>query len=79
MRRLSSPRRALLAFRAALLLVWAGGCHHVAPYQREHLARRCMDTSKCEQLRSRFYAHVYDAREGAVATTDSAGGGCGCN
>ena len=73
-------RRAPLALAALLTLcAAAAGCRHVAPYEREHLARRCMDTSKCEQLRGRFYAHVYDAREGAMGTTDSAGGGCGCN
>jgi len=76
-------RRALLALAAGLTLMTLSaattGCRHVAPYEREHLARRCMDTSKCEQLRSRFYAHLYDAREGAMGTTDSAGGGCGCN
>jgi len=72
-------RRACLALAAALALLGVAGCRHVAPYEREHLARRCMDTSQCERLRARFQAHVYDAREGAMGTTDSAGGGCGCN
>jgi len=73
-----------LAVRAALVLAFALvtsllGCSHVAPYQREHLARPGMDTSERESMRSHFYAHVYDAREGAMGTSDSAGGGCGCN
>ncbi len=72
-------RRALFVLAAGLLLCGVTGCRHVAPYEREHLARRCMDTSQCERLRARFQAHVYDAREGAMGTTDSAGGGCGCN
>jgi len=66
--------------RAALaLLLMLAGCTHVAPYQRETLAKPTMDTTEREALRNRFYAHVYDAREGAMGTTDSAGGGCGCN
>jgi hypothetical protein len=79
MSRSSSTRRASLALCAAVLLSALAGCRHVAPYEREHLSRRCMDVSQCERLRTRFYAHVYDAREGAIGTTDSAGGGCGCN
>lgn len=82
MHRSSSTRRALgalFALAALVVLTCAAGCRHVAPYERELLARRCMDTSQCERLRARFQAHVYDAREGAMGTTDSAGGGCGCN
>jgi hypothetical protein len=71
-------------FSRALVLVAlacafsALGCSHVAPYQREHLAKPTMDVKR-EELRGRFYAHVYDAREGALGNTDSPGGGCGCN
>lgn len=80
MPRSSPTRRAALALATSLLALCAlAGCRHVAPYEREHLSRRCMDTSQCERLRTRFYAHVYDAREGAMGTTDTAGGGCGCN
>lgn len=61
------------------LAAFATACSHVAPYEREYLAQPGMDTEERERLRRKFYAHVYDAREGAMGTTDSAGGGCGCN
>lgn len=61
-----------------LCALGATGCGHVAPYQREQLAKPTMDVKR-EELRGRFYAHVYDAREGAIGNTDSPGGGCGCN
>jgi hypothetical protein len=55
------------------------GCGHVSPYEREHLSRPCMDRSERDAAKGRFVAHVYDAREGAMGTTENAGGGCGCN
>ncbi len=61
---------------AALLAL--AGCAHVAPYEREHLARSGMATER-EELGEHFIAHVQDAREGAAGRSDSAGGGCGCN
>lgn len=61
------------------LLAVLCGCQHVAPYDREYLARPGMDVKQREAQRSQFYAHVYDAREGAMATSEHAGGGCGCN
>jgi len=64
-----------LSFALALL----AGCTHVAPYEREYLARPSIDTEKREALRSKFYAHVYDAREAAMGGAEHAGGGCGCN
>ena len=68
---------ALTVVLAALIV--AAGCGHVAPYEREHLAKPTMDTTKREALRNKFYAHVLDAREGAMGSSDNAGGGCGCN
>ena len=64
-----------------LVLIGGGlvGCGHVSPYEREYLSRPCMDRSERDAARGRFVAHVYDAREGAMGTTESAGGGCGCN
>ena len=67
-----------------MLLVWAAlgllaGCQHVAPYEREYLARPGMDVRQREAVRSKYYAHVADSREGGMATSDEAGGGCGCN
>ena len=73
---LSLVRTAVLT---AVLAAVVGGCSHVAPYQREQLAKPTMDTAKREAQRNKFYAHVYDAREGAMGSSDNAGGGCGCN
>ena len=64
---------------AAVLLLALAGCSHVAPYEREYLAKPGMDTREREALRNRFLAHVYEAREGAMPGGDHAGGGCGCN
>lgn len=62
-----------------VLSAWLVGCGHVSPYEREHLSRPCMDRSERDAAKGRFVAHVYDAREGAMGTTENAGGGCGCN
>lgn len=71
--------RARARWRTLLLMCTAlGGCAHVAPYEREHLARPGMATER-EELCEHFPAHVQDSREGAGGRTDSAGGGCGCN
>jgi len=61
-----------------LLLLLAFACATVQPYEREHLARPGMDTSR-EAGADRFYAHVRESREGALPETDNPGGGCGCN
>lgn len=53
-------------------------CTHVAPYQREDLAKPGMDISK-EANQGVFQAHWQDAREGAPGGHSSTGGGCGCN
>jgi hypothetical protein len=75
----ASLKRALLvAWLAACAAVFCG-CTHVAPYQRENLARHGMDVKEREALRSQFYAHVFESREGAMPTSEHAGGGCGCN
>jgi hypothetical protein len=69
----------LFAAAAVLLLLVLPACTHVAPYEREHLARPGMDPKEREALRTKFYAHVYEAREGAMPGEEHAGGGCGCN
>jgi hypothetical protein len=71
--------RSLLISVIVLASAVATGCSHVSPYEREHLARPSMDRKERDAARNRFYAHLYDAREGATGTTDNAGGGCGCN
>lgn len=55
------------------------GCQHVAPYEREYLARRSMDVSAREARTAGFESHVHEAREGGGGGGDTAGGGCGCN
>lgn len=68
---------ALLALTALVALV-AAGCTHVAPYEREYLAKPGMDRKR-EALAEEFESHVHDSREAAVGSSDSTGGGCGCN
>jgi hypothetical protein len=63
----------------ALALTLLAGCRHVAPYEREQLARPTMDHKNREAQRAQFQHHVYESREGAMPTSEHAGGGCGCN
>jgi hypothetical protein len=63
----------LLALASALV-----GCVHVAPHEREHLARASMDP-KTEQGEAAFQAHLRESREGATSSYGASGGGCGCN
>ncbi len=71
--------RARTAVAAGLaLLCLAAGCVHVAPYEREHLARPSMDFSR-EGREIAFRSHVHESREGAMGGNGAAGGGCGCN
>jgi hypothetical protein len=75
-------RRRVRAWALASLAIVAvnlSGCAHVAPYERGELSRPGMDVQQREALRGSFYKHVYDSREGAMATSEHAGGGCGCN
>jgi hypothetical protein len=67
--------------RILVTLFWLvlGGCTHVRPYEREYLAHPGMDLKR-EALATEFEAHAHDAREGAIGgSSDSTGGGCGCN
>ncbi|MCB9604068.1 MAG: DUF4266 domain-containing protein [Sandaracinus sp.] len=75
----SHSRRRVVArlFLVAGMVVGAG-CVHVAPYEREDLARPGMDTER-ESAEMGFQAHVHDSREGATGGAGSTGGGCGCN
>lgn len=71
-----------LLFLASLSVVAAlvgAGCAHVAPYEREALSARTMDTADAERYENSFQAHVHDSREGATGGSMSTGGGCGCN
>ena len=50
----------------------------VKPYERAHLADPIMSFSP-DPVSSAYYAHVYEAREGARGAEGGGGGGCGCN
>ena len=78
----SAEHRSMLCCRVKVVgisLAVLAGCQHVAPYEREYMARPGMDVQARETERGQFTSHVYDAREGATGTTEQAGGGCGCN
>jgi hypothetical protein len=79
MKNSSPPSRRFTAIAGLFALLCVGACSHVAPYQREYLAHRCMDVRERDAMREQFYSHVYEAREGAVGMSVSAVGGCGCN
>ena len=68
--------RILSLATAVVLLVFAAGCTHVAPYQRGRLAHPTMasteDTGPAQ-------AHVHAVHEGAVGGGFGAESGCGCN
>jgi hypothetical protein len=68
-------RRGLCGLWLSLSLV---GCGHVAPYEREELAKPTMDTEG-EGSELVFRAHVQESREGATGGAETSGGGCGCN
>lgn len=63
----------------AFVLFVLAGCQHVAPYEREYLARPGMDVSAREATNALFESHVHEAREGAGGGGETSGGGCGCN
>jgi len=65
-----------LLLLSSLLLA---ACQHVAPYEREYLARPSMDTAMREASNRTFESHVHEAREGSGGGGETSGGGCGCN
>jgi hypothetical protein len=76
-----APRAAWLLF-VLTVAGGAAGCAHrrppVAPWQREHLAKRAMRFDADPQ-EDRFRQHWLGAREGADLGFGQPGGGCGCN
>lgn len=66
-------RSLLLALALASL-----GCVTVRPWQRERLARRCMEPDDPASSAS-FEAHVRAVRSGDIPAGGAGGGGCGCN
>jgi hypothetical protein len=68
------PRAAVVV----IVLLAAGGCVRVRPYEREHLARPSMVEDRAAG-EVRFDQHARGSREGADGGSGEAGGGCGCN
>ena len=74
---MNTPRGMITRLGLAALLLAAGGCSTVKPYQKEHLA---------DPLMSDPYAAAADmhemkwleAREGSTGGIGGAGGGCAC-
>jgi hypothetical protein len=64
------------------VLVWvvvtAGGCATVKPWEREALADPIMQPGRYPIAASQL-EHVYFSREAASGGTTVGGGGCGCN
>ena len=68
--------RLIILVAASLLVAFAAGCTHVAPYQRGRLAHPTMaETNEG----SAAQAHVLAVHEGAVGGGFGAESGCGCN
>jgi hypothetical protein len=63
---------------AFALLLLAGGCATVAPYERERLSRRDMELERNADL-SAGQEHATAYREGSSGAEGASGGGCGCN
>lgn len=84
----TSPRASRAEFRRAGLalagLAWlamllaAGGCATVRPYQRERLTDRIV-SFKADARSDARKTKTLDAREGSTGGNGGAGGGCACN
>ncbi len=61
-----------------LLLLLAGGCATVKPWQREALADPIMQPGR-NPIGAAQLEHVYFSREAATGGSAVGGGGCGCN
>jgi hypothetical protein len=59
------------------LLATLTGCAAVRPWERERLARRCMEPDQ-PLATSAFQAHVAAVRFGDAPALSGGGGGCGC-
>lgn len=63
---------------ALSLLLLAGACAQVAPYQRAYLARDDMALDPDPGF-ARAIEKTYSAKEAAQGGASVGGGGCGCN
>jgi hypothetical protein len=69
-------RTVVVSVMAAITLVSATGCVHVAPYERGALAHPMMTG---EDISSGMEGHVRAVSEGGSGGLTGGGGGCGCN
>lgn len=60
------------------LLLSAGGCATVPPWERGITARFSMRPDR-DPLSEMMYEHIYFTREAASGGRGIGGGGCGCN
>jgi len=76
----SRTRRIVESLLALALAVFAAGCAatHVNPWDRDLLAQPEMRFVPCPMM-SAIDEHIYFSKEGATASADVGGGGCGCN
>ena len=67
------------AWRITVLGVLALGCVRVKPWQREHLARPCMEARFGEAgVAGEYRAKVTESKTAGGLPGDAPGGGCGC-
>jgi Domain of unknown function (DUF4266) len=78
MQHTSERSRSLFLCIATLVLVAAGGCATVAPYERERLAKSDMALGRNPDV-SAGEGHATAYREGSSGAMGASGGGCGCN
>ncbi len=76
-RKLGRPLVWMLGLVTAAALLPA--CVVVKPYQREHLAERCMAPGFGDASELKFRSHWEGSRQGGEGGFGTAGGGCGCN
>jgi hypothetical protein len=63
-----------------LTMLAQAGCVAVKPWQREHLARRCMTARFGEDgMAGQYAAKVIETTTGGGLPGDAPGGGCGCS
>jgi hypothetical protein len=65
---------------AIVVAAFLGACGGVKPWERGTLAQPAMDPSSVSRVTATAFAlHCYVVREGAIAGSGTASGGCGCN
>ena len=60
------------------VILIAGGCATVEPWQKANLAKPAM-TFSGDLLEDHFTQHIYTSKENASGGYGIGGGGCGCN